>query len=377
MMFLERITLDAEDCGFMPTSDTSLLTESNYSSISEDDSQKPNFENGSDTLAAIGGSESSDSSDSSSFTDSSYSSTPDDVNETPSLVDCSGESVVVADSSNTSASVDKYIHTEPLLNLPACFLLDGVKLECSPHIPARMAAINYCLSVGMPPDAIPRTYTRVDKDKARRIARLFDELPPSPHDELTQASYRALAAETLQQWQTVKATGLRYEYNPARTGVPDPYLNPRRLILDVRENNHIFITSTRSSYGPSFQFDPLNPLLDEVPSERISGEVPLVNDILRVVHDYFGHVREGLGFRCEGEYNAWRGHLAMFSPLARRAMSMEMLVQNCWINYGPYGDANRFANPEETRYPEQKLCLMPEWISVDGVADREECSDQC
>ncbi|GKT82683.1 hypothetical protein Ct61P_00533 [Colletotrichum tofieldiae] len=85
-------------------------------------------------------------------------------------------------------------------------------------------------------------------------------------------------------------------------GDPEPYSNPRRLILDVTQNNHIFVNPTRRP---------------EVPGELISGEVPLANDILRIVHDYFGHTREGLGFRSEGEYNAWRGHLAMYSPLAR------------------------------------------------------------
>ncbi|GKT55656.1 hypothetical protein ColTof4_14089 [Colletotrichum tofieldiae] len=101
-------------------------------------------------------------------------------------------------------------------------------------------------------------------------------------------------------------------------GDPEPYSNPRRLILDVTQNNHIFVNPTREAYGDTcYEPDHSNPLLAEVPGELISGEVPLANDILRIVHDYFGHTREGLGFRSEGEYNAWRGHLAMYSPLAR------------------------------------------------------------
>ncbi|KAG5981360.1 hypothetical protein E4U55_003016 [Claviceps digitariae] len=263
-----------------------------------------------------------------------------------------------------SALIEAYVNAGSLVGLPASIMVDGVNVQFSPHKPARRAAFLYCLSAGISPHLLPLTYRKVDKHKARRIASLYEQLQPSPNDPVTQASYRALADETLAQWTFVKATGLRVEYSPTRTGQPDPYANPRRLILDVRHNNHLFVTETRSAYGSaSFELDPLNPLLEEVTEERISGEVPLVNDILRIVHDYFGHTREGLGFRSEGEYNAWRGHLAMYSPLASRAMTMEMWVQNCWINYGPFGARNRRASMEDTKFPAQKLGLLPEWVS--------------
>jgi hypothetical protein len=271
-------------------------------------------------------------------------------------------------SNDISAIIESYLHPEPLVGLPTSITVDGVKMEFGPNMVARRAAIVYCLTVGIPPDSLPRTYAKVDKDKARCIATLYDELQPAPSDAVTQASYRALANETLAQWRIVKATGLRVEYSPTQHGHPDPYSNPRRLILDVTHNNHLFVTRTRSAYGDvEFERDPLNPLLDDVPDERISGEIPLVNDMLRIVHDYFGHTREGLGFRSEGEYNAWRGHLAMYSPLARRAMTMEMWVQNCWINYGPHGASNRRAGMEETIFAPQKLGLLPEWVSEDGM----------
>jgi hypothetical protein len=270
--------------------------------------------------------------------------------------------------SDISALIESYLHPDPLIGLPTSITVDGVKIEFGPHMVARRAAIVYCLAVGISPDSIPRTYKKVDKDKARRIATLYDELQHSPSDAITQASYRALANETLAQWRIVKATGLQVEYSPTRYGEPDPYSNPRRLILDVTMNNHLYVTRTRSAYGDvAFELDPLNPLLDEVPDERISGEVPLVNDMLRIVHDFFGHTREGLGFRSEGEYNAWRGHLAMYSPLARRAMTMEMWVQNCWINYGPHAAKNRRASMEDTIFAPQKLGLLPEWVSEDEI----------
>ncbi|KAI0002845.1 hypothetical protein F4779DRAFT_630833 [Xylariaceae sp. FL0662B] len=262
--------------------------------------------------------------------------------------------------------VETYLRTEPLIGLPASVIVDGVRVECGPLLRARRAAIKYCLMVGISPNSLPRTYAKVDKARAARIAQLYDELQPVPHDPEAQASYGALIAETLAQWRVIKETGLQVEYSPTIKGEPEPYANPRRLIIDVTQNNHLFVNPTQEAYGDEhYEHDSSNPMLAQVPEERISGVVPLVNDILRIVHDYFGHTREGLGFRSEGEYNAWRGHLAMYSPLARRAMTVEMWAQNCWINYGPFGQSNRRANMTETNYPAQKIALLPEWVSED------------
>lgn len=274
-------------------------------------------------------------------------------------------------SGDTAAALaENYLHTEPLIGLPVSVAVDGVKTTFGPHMVARRAAITYCLLFGISPNSFPRTYAKVDKDRAAKIACLYDELQPTPEDAETQASYAALVAETLAQWRVIKTTGLQVEYSPTQKGEPEPYSNPRRLILDITQNNHLFVNPTRKSYGDeSYKPDLMNPLLAEVPDERISGEVPLVNDILRIVHDYFGHLREGIGFRSDGEYNAWRGHLAMYSPLARRAMTTEMWAQNCWINYGPLGKSNRRANMAETNYAAQKIALLPEWVSQDHVVE--------
>ncbi|GJC77667.1 hypothetical protein ColLi_00505 [Colletotrichum liriopes] len=268
--------------------------------------------------------------------------------------------------------VETYLHSEPLIGLPTVVSVDGIKIKFGPFMVARRAAIAYCLSVGLPPGSFPRTYAKANKKTAAHIARLYNELQPTPLDPDTQASYRALVNETLAQWRVIKATGLIVEYSRRNNGDPEPYSNPRRLILDVTQNNHLFVNPTREAYGDTcYEPDHSNPLLAEVPGELISGEVPLANDILRIVHDYFGHTREGLGFRSEGEYNAWRGHLAMYSPLARRAMTTEMWAQNCWINYGPFGERNWRANMAETRYAAQKIALLPWWVSEDRSEDGE------
>jgi hypothetical protein len=70
----------------------------------------------------------------------------------------------------------------------------------------------------------------------------------------------------------------------------------------------------------------------------IGGHQLRANDVFRIVHDYFGHVKDGHGFRAKGEEGAWQAHSQMYSPLARRAMTTETRGQNSWVNYGPNGE---------------------------------------
>jgi hypothetical protein len=103
--------------------------------------------------------------------------------------------------------------------------------------------------------------------------------------------------------------------------------------------------------------------------ELILGTSALMKDIFRIVHDYFGHTKEGLGFHAEGEENARRCHSAMYSPLVRRAMATELRGQNSWINYRPFGEKNRAAGMDDTQFAPQKLGLLPEWVAWDGAED--------
>jgi hypothetical protein len=122
------------------------------------------------------------------------------------------------------------------------------------------------------------------------------------------------------QWEYIKKTGLYVEYNPTE----QPYPNPRSAILDITQKNHSYVKSTRGAFGmDGIDLDDTNPLLAET-DEVISGERALINDIFRIVHNSFGHAKEGLGFRSAGKENTWRGHATMYSPLARRALATEL-----------------------------------------------------
>jgi len=254
---------------------------------------------------------------------------------------------------------------EPLQGLPATVNVDGKDMTFGPYLPARRAAEAYCKSVGITLP-FPRLYQKLDTTRAKQIAQLYDEAEHEPEDPTVIASYNALCKETLAQWQFVKRTGLHVEFAPTE----QPYPNPRKAILDITQNNHFFVTSTRGAFGSSSSLDDSdpNPLL-ALSDEIISGQPALINDIFRIVHEFFGHVKEGLGFRAAGEENGWRGHATMYSPLARRALATELRGQNCWINWGPHGAHNRKAGMDNAIFAPQKLELMPEWVAWEDVED--------
>ena len=255
----------------------------------------------------------------------------------------------------------------PLDGLPQTVKVNGKPVVFGPFQPARQAAEDYMAGAGL--EYIPpTTYAKVDRQRATRIASAYERMPHAPNDPEVRESYRAMIDETLAQYEALKATGLVVEPNPPNT---DPYGNPRNAILDVVENNHMWFFPTNEGFGGDAVSDvdvAENPLLEET-GEVINGYRMTANDVFRVVHDYFGHIKEGNGFRAGGEENAWRAHSAMYSPKARRAMTSETRGQNSWVNYGPHGEFNRTASGADTEYAAQKTGLLPEWVSEEGAGD--------
>jgi hypothetical protein len=79
------------------------------------------------------------------------------------------------------------------------------------------------------------------------------------------------------------------------------------------------------------------------------------NDMLRAIHDLFGHAQGGFDFGPRGEENAYREHRKMFSDKALPALTTETRGQNSWVNYGPYKDIPAAERP----FAEQKCGLLP------------------
>ena len=217
----------------------------------------------------------------------------------------------------------------------------------------------------------PTKYAKVDPGRAKRIAAAYEAMPDNPDDPLTKASYAALAKETMAQYQAAKAAGFKAEFwHPSKQ--EDPYLaSPRLAVEDVRNNHHMWVYPTYAGYGSGEITDEdvqKNPMLQGT-GEHWNGIPVTVNDVFRAIHDYYGHAKEGVGFRADGEENAWRAHASMFSPLARMAMTSETRGQNSWLNYGPHGEANRGARTEDTVFAPQKVGVMPDWVHHEGAED--------
>lgn len=229
------------------------------------------------------------------------------------------------------------------------------------------AAASYMKSSGIPYSP-PTDYAKLDKDRAALIANEYEKMSDDPSDPKVKASYDALAKETLAQWEAIKQTGLKVQW--VQPGQKDPYsLSPRLAAMDVSSNNHWWGFPTELGYGSgigkSNDDQKSNPMLKPT-GEIIDGKPVVVNDVFRIVHDMMGHLKEGNGFRGEGEENAWRSHAAMYSDLARPAMTSETRGQNSWVNYGPHGATNRTADAEHTIFAPQKIGLMPEWTENEG-----------
>jgi hypothetical protein len=231
-------------------------------------------------------------------------------------------------------------------------------------------AKDYMTKAGLPYEP-PKQYEKVDPERATRIAQAFEDMKHDPNDPKVQASYEAMAKETIAQWDALKAAGVKVEW--IKSGQADPYADsPRRAAMDVSLHKHWWGFPTDDGFGSgdaaSKEAMKNNPLLRPT-GETIDGRKVVVNDVFRIVHDMFGHFKEGNGFRADGEENAWRSHSAMYSKLARGAMTSETRGQNSWVNYGPHAVKNKHASAADTVYAPQKIGLLPDWVIEEGRKD--------
>ena len=242
-------------------------------------------------------------------------------------------------------------------------------MQAGPDERIHAVARQYMQDSGLPYNP-PTKYAKVDPERAQRIAQAFQEMPHDPDHPLVKASYQQLAKEIEAQYRAAVNAGARFEFwNPETE--EDPYAaSPRLAVEDLRNNHHMFVFPTSAGYGSDMSEEDIrnNPLLADT-GERWGGKPVTYNDMFRAVHDYFGHGKEGVGFRADGEENAWRSHASMFSPLARLAMTTETRGQNSWVNYGPNGEANQKAGAEDTVFADQKAGVLPLWAHHEGAED--------
>ena len=263
-------------------------------------------------------------------------------------------------------------HQAPLEGLPqrVKIPLTGEFVEAGPNHHIRAVAEKYMRDMGLEYSP-PKKYAKVDPERAQRIAHEYERMADDPAHPLVKASYEAMINETMAQYQAAKKHGFVAEFwDPEKER--DPYeASPRLAIEDINKNNHMYVFPTYFGYGSKEipeEERAKNPLLADS-GERWNGYPVTVNDVFRAVHDYYGHAKEGVGFRHDGEENAWRSHASMYSPLARLAMTSETRGQNSWLNFGPHGEHNKKARTEDTVFADQKIGVMAPWTAHEGAED--------
>ena len=112
---------------------------------------------------------------------------------------------------------------QPLEGLPAKPIKLGSEYYTpGPNAKIQDAAKDYMKSDGLPYDP-PHTYEKVDPERAARIAQAFEDMKHDPNDPKVKASYEALAKETIAQWDALKKTGLKVEWEGCgRASASDP-----------------------------------------------------------------------------------------------------------------------------------------------------------
>lgn len=189
-------------------------------------------------------------------------------------------------------------------------------------------------------------YVKVNATLHQDIARAYEALEVDNSSNVTVAeAYYQLAAELVEQWQYLKDAGYVVE-GWAEDG--QPYQDSAEMRADVRDNKHLYI----------FTGGEPHPFLDSHLVDGFTG-----NEVLRAVHDFFGHAAEGYGFGSRGEENAWIHHSQMFSKTAQRALTTETRGQNAWVNFGPqnFTTEGEYAPPPaaDRPYADQKVDLLP------------------
>lgn len=295
--------------------------------------------------------------------------TPDDVAE---AMDAEGLDAEEATPDEIVAATERYYAGDTLQQDGGLDIEQGVRRlpDLERASPGPVGGVREVASAYMAARGLPvrhqASYVKIDRERAERIAAAYDAMEHAPNDPEVKAAYEALAEETIAQYEALLELGYTFEWiNFAETG--DPYSSPREAIIDMRENKHLWVFPTDDGFGSSDMDVSDNPLL-AMTDYVVDGRKARVNDLFRIVHDVFGHGSEGAAFGARGEENAWQAHVRMFSPLAARAMTTETRGQNSWVNFGPFGEQNR-ADPKNTVFADQKVGLLPEWVSTVGQAE--------
>jgi hypothetical protein len=224
------------------------------------------------------------------------------------------------------------------------------------------------------PLELPRLVISLSEKDAMRVADAYDEMKHDPNNPKVQSAYNSLITEIKKQADLLLNAGYKFELSTKERG----YNSSSEMIKDVKDNKHIFIDPSSENFGTTREFNQDNIGLADSGYKDINGN-PLTNvEVIRAVHDVFGHAKFGTQFGAIGEENAWRVHMSMFSPEAQKALTATTRGQNSWVNFGKHmrkdGEVIKkgekgYMSPTERPFAEQKIGLLPEWTTDNSYGD--------
>lgn len=237
-------------------------------------------------------------------------------------------------------------------------------LNIGPNPDAEAAAVDYAARSGVPYRPITQLNS-VDPEFGARAAREYELMRHDPTNKLVQESYGAMKQEVAGQFEAMLRQGVRPEFDL------NPYAaSPYEALLDLIENKRLKVFPTSAGYGKDGIPKDIsqNPML-EMSQYKISGQPATYNDLFRAVHDFQGHSKTGAGFRAAGEDNAYISHAGTMGKVAQKALATETRGQNSLLNFGVDGANNRTANINDTVFADQKIGLLPNYITEKGTPE--------
>ena len=224
-------------------------------------------------------------------------------------------------------------------------------------------------------DSLPNLVLEVSQKDAIRLADAYDQMKHSPENTEVKKGYAELVEQTRKQANILIKNGYKFQLAKPGEGYNS---DSSKMVADVRNNKHIFIDPSSENYGTTREFDSQNIGLADSGFKDING-VSLTNvEVVRAVHDIFGHAEYGTQFGAVGEENAWRVHMNMFTPLAQKALTATTRGQNSWVNFGPHMRTNGeilkkgdegYLSANERPFAEQKIGFLPEWATDNSYGD--------
>jgi hypothetical protein len=190
-------------------------------------------------------------------------------------------------------------------------------VKMAPSSLAKQSAIGRTFEIAA--EGSPEYKASVFEAYKREMPDVVKEAGAKNYDELLAASYRQMAKETKDQFDSLP---LNYSFHKNGEG---NYASSAEMAKDVQGNGHLYVFQGGDPHDFLHNVDPRTGLNE--------------NEMFRAVHDAYGHAVHGNQFGAKGEEIAWGLHQQMYSPLAKLAMTAETRGQNSFVNYTPINAA--------------------------------------